>query len=993
MSERILLLLMELFAIAARGSKEDELARRNMEEEFLNQTLEKEKANSFLAFYDKCLKEYHQGTDANDDGAVSRSNRIGAISTDLNEALTQKQKMVVMVRLVEYVFVASAIQNEELAFLNSICNALKVPESDYQVLFSLASSAKEFSGNQALVICAADAESQSSHKITNPQLNGEIHVAIAESANMYFIRYYGSDELSLNGISINDHKVHLFGPGAIIRGEKIDPIYYSDVEKAFVQNSSKQKIEYKVDQITYHFPGNKVGLHELSFTENGGRLVGIMGGSGAGKSTLLNVLNGNAKPSNGSVCINSTDLHKNPKALEGVVGFVSQSDLLMEDLTVYQNLFFNAELCFAQSSKATIEQKVNDTLKDLGLYEAKDLKVGNPLEKIISGGQRKRLTIALELIREPGVLFLDEPTSGLSSSDSEVILDLLKSLALKGKLIFVVIHQPSSQIFKLFDKLILLDKGGYPIYQGNPVDAIIYFKTATHRINPNISQCSCCGNVNPEQIFAIIEARLLDKNGFPTGDRRLSPKHWNTYYLEHGNEQQETIDVNEKLNSEYQKAGFFSQLMVFIKRDVLSKLNNKQYLFITLLEAPVLAILLATITLYQEPGEEYTFYANKNAVAYIFMSVIVMLFLGLMTSAEEILRDRKIRQRERFLNLSKLAYTESKILILLGISALQSFLYVMIGNSILGFEEMYLEFWLMLFAVSLFANALGLNISSAFKSAVTIYILIPFLIIPQLMLSGLLVKFDELNKHMASRSVVPIVGDVMATRWAFEGLVVNQFKNNAYEKQLYDLEKQKENLSFLYNMWVKEIGKSMKAYPTSSNQDSISQLLQNEFSKYNLNQNYITEKAINSGESARYLKAIRDNYQTDYREVVEKLDKLFGNTKDSNAIDYWKETRHAYFNDRVADLVLNNDNLSSGIYEENGYFFSSKKSIYFDPPTQYQLRAHLYAPTKHLFGKLYDTYTVNLIVILLMTLVLYITLYFEILERAIAWLGGLGRKR
>lgn len=991
MSERILLLLMELFAIAARGSKEDELARRKMEEEFLNETLEKDKAESFLAFYDKCLSEYHTTDSSNDESAANRSNRIGAISTDLNEALTQKQKMVVIVRLVEYVFIASVVKESELDFLNSIRNALKVPESDYEVLYKLASNSASFEGNQALKILSTEStKSKTVQTLVSTNLEGELRIALAESANMYFVRYLGSDKLQINGIAINDEKVHLFGPGAIIRSDNITPIYFSDIEKAFLQNSSKQKIEYQVDQITYHFSGNKIGLHELSFIENGGRLVGIMGGSGAGKSTLLNVLNGNAKPSNGKVCINGVDLHKDAKALEGVVGFVSQSDLLMEDLTVYQNLYFNAELCFAESSKSEIEEKVNSTLKDLGLYEAKDLKVGSPLEKIISGGQRKRLNIALELIREPGVLFLDEPTSGLSSSDSEVILDLLKSLALKGKLVFVVIHQPSSQIFKLFDKLILLDKGGYPIYQGNPVDAIIYFKTATHRINPNISQCTCCGNVNPEQIFSIIEARLLDKNGFPTGERRLSPEHWNKYYLEHGVEQKDTTTVNEKLKSDFEKAGFFRQLAVFIKRDVLSKLNNKQYLFITLLEAPVLAMLLSTLTLYQNPGEDYTFYSNKNIVAYVFMSVIVMLFLGLMTSAEEILRDRKIRQRERFLNLSKLAYTESKILILLFISALQSFLYVVIGNSILGFQEMYFEFWLMLFAVSLFANALGLNVSSAFKSAVTIYILIPFLIIPQLMLSGLLVKFDELNKHLASRSVVPAVGNMMVTRWAFEGLVVHQFKNNAYEKELYELEKKKENLGYLYNTWIKEMDKSISAYPNSSNQDSIQLLLQNEFSKYNLDQDYITPKAIKSGEALRYLRLARKQYQESYRTAVEEIDKLF-ESSDNNAD--WKALKKTHFNERVADLVLNNDDLSNGIFEDNGYLFSSKKGIYFNPPMHYQLRAHLYSPTKHLFGRLYETYTINLMVILLMTLTLYFTLYFELLERSMKYLGKLGRKK
>ena len=143
----------------------------------------------------------------------------------------------------------------------------------------------------------------------------------------------------------------------------------------------------------------------------------------------------------------------------------------MEDLTVFENLFYAAKLCFGDSSNAEIDNLVKRTLKNLGLMEIKDLKVGSPLKKTISGGQRKRVNIGLKLLREPSVMFVDEPTSGLSSRDSENIMDLLKELFLKGKLVFVVIHQPSSDIFKMFDRLIILDVGGYQIYYGNPMES------------------------------------------------------------------------------------------------------------------------------------------------------------------------------------------------------------------------------------------------------------------------------------------------------------------------------------------------------------------------------------------------------------------------------------------------------------------------------------------------------------------------------------------
>ena len=123
---------------------------------------------------------------------------------------------------------------------------------------------------------------------------------------------------------------------------------------------------------------------------------------------------------------------------------------------------------------------------------------------------------------------------------------------------------------------------------------------------------------------------------------------------------------------------------------------------------------------------------NENIPAYMFMSVVVALFIGLTVSAEEIIRDKKIRKREAFLNLSKGSYLWSKISIMFLLSAFQTLTFVLVGNKILGIEGMYSDYWFVLFSISCFANILGLNISSAFNSAVTIYILIPFLIIPQL---------------------------------------------------------------------------------------------------------------------------------------------------------------------------------------------------------------------------------------------------------------------
>ncbi|MCK4464080.1 MAG: ATP-binding cassette domain-containing protein, partial [Bacteroidales bacterium] len=623
------------------------------------------------------------------------------------------------------------------------------------------------------------------------------------STNTYILRYLGDDDLYLDGQNIFSGRTYTFNHGSSIRSSSIKTVYYTDVVGKFSEAALESKISITAHDVVFRFTNSENGIQEFNLHEGSGKFVGIMGGSGVGKSTLLNVLNGNLKPQGGEILINGYNLNNEIERskLKGVIGFVPQDDLLIEELTVYQNLYYNAKLCLNNFSENKIKEVVNDSLIDLDLYEIKDLKVGKPLSKIISGGQRKRVNIALELIREPSVLFVDEPTSGLSSVDSEMVLNLLKEQAYKGKLVIVNIHQPSSDLYKMFDKIIILDKGGYQIYYGNPTEAIVYFKTMSNHVNPDECQCIKCGNVNPDQVLQIIEAKVVNEHGKLTRTRKVTPKEWFRLFQKNFNLKRQIELLKEKLPENYYSIpGLFKQLKIFFIRDLLSKLTNKQYILISLLEAPLLAFIFGYFTKYisgiQGNPDEYVFRNNENLPAYLFMSVVVSLFLGMIISSEEIIKDRKILHRESFLNLSRLSYLNSKILIMFMLSAIQTISYVIIGNTILGIKGMTLSYWLILFTTSCFANLLGLNISSGFNSVTTIYIIIPFFLIPQLLFSGVIVKFDKLHKNLTSYEFVPVIGDLMTSRWAYEALAVEQFKNNNYQKLFFAFDQEISNSDY-----------------------------------------------------------------------------------------------------------------------------------------------------------------------------------------------------
>ena len=1027
MSEKILKALMRLFAIIAK-SDNNVTDAKSVVESYLKQQLNKEQVSEYLAYYAEFLKKQDEGADGEKKKrrlAVS-SVKVIVICDQINEELTQKQKFIVLLNLIEFVSSDGVISEQEMEFVSTVSSSFNIPDEEFiQCLFLISNTniSEIENSHNFLVICKTTESTNFLHehahehtpsvseeipkKRTIQQLNsdsisGELLVLRVNSVGIYLVRYFGNAELFLNGQIITPRKIYVLSQGSSIRSSKVQPIYYSDIVSCFYKDISETKITLSVNNIEYKFKSGHIGLQKLSFTEHEGKLIGIMGGSGAGKSTLLNILNGNNAPSSGEVLINGYNLHKEKKKLEGVIGYIPQDDLLIEELTVYQNLFYNSKLCFDGYSDEKIHSMAIDTLNDLGLIETKDLKVGNSLEQTISGGQRKRLNIALELIREPSILFVDEPTSGLSSRDSENIMDLLKELALKGKLVFVVIHQPSSEIFKMFDKLLVLDVGGYPIYNGNPVESVIYFKTLINQVNANESECITCGNVNPEQIFNIIESKVLDENGNQTKLRRITPKEWNEYYTSKiaVNTTVAKDTIKQSIKNSFRKPGFLNQLKVFSTRDVLSKLSNTQYLLINLLEAPLLALILATLIRYYKNNHDYSFSENKNIPAYIFMCVIVALFIGLTVSAEEIIRDRKILKRESFLNLSRGSYLTSKILILFFISAIQTISFVLIGNYILEIKGMYFDYWMVLFTTSCFANMLGLNISSAFNSAVTIYILIPFLLIPQILLSGVIVKFEELNPQISNLSVVPFSGEVMTSRWAFEALAVNQYINNKFEKQIYKYDKEISNAGFKKVYWFSKMNELIDQCMADSslNNKTVDKISKLKILKQEVSHQlkavpeipFLTINKINAenfdentaNDLKNYLDNVRKFYSQRYDQALRSKDEWAGqfqNTGLGNA--QYHELLKNYQNTKMEELVKNQGSDLDGIVESNGQLIATGDPVFRDGSDEHFIRSHFFAPEKNLFGKQYSTYWINIFVIWGMSFFLWLTLYFDLLRK------------
>ncbi len=1009
MSEPLLKAIIKLFAIVA---KEDEVTstERLQIEQFLKDHLNDKAIAGYLEMFDS----YSSGIVVeNKDNIWEEMKVVKGLCNQVNQELTQKQKTVIIMELMGIILADGEISQREEELLLAIADAFNVPDDEVSVIkqYVVCKSIEDIIHDQILII-------DGSHRKTDPEfrylhrhgIDGFIAILHLQSSDSYFIRYIGKSDLYLNGIPIQKNKVYVFAVGSTLRGDRYSPIYFGDVITQFNQNDDNARITFEAEHISYEFPNGKLGLRDVSIIEESGRLIGLMGASGAGKSTLLNVLNGTEAPSEGAILINGINIHKETKKIEGVIGFVPQDDLLIEDLTVYQNLFYSAKLCFSHLTEVEIDELVVKTLQNLGLTETRDLKVGSPLQKTISGGQRKRLNIGLELLREPSVMFVDEPTSGLSSRDSENIMDLLKELSLKGKLVFVVIHQPSSDIFKMFDKLVILDTGGYQIYYGNPVEAVVYFKSIINMINSEQGECHECGNVNPEQIFNIIETKVVNEYGNFTDERKVSAEMWNKHFKKITNIPQiDTSAENPPVSLKIPNKA--KQVKIFSIRDTLSKLSNKQYLFINLLEAPLLAFVLAYIVRYfsvDSADATYIFGKNPNIPAYLFMSVIVSLFMGLTVSAEEIIRDRKILKRESFLNLSRFSYLISKISILFFLSAIQTFTFVLVGNYVLGIHDMYFAHWLILFSTSCMANVLGLNISSSFNSAVTIYILIPILLIPQLILSGVVVRFDQLNPTLSTTGKVPIVGEVMTSRWAFEAAMVAQFKDNPYENQFFQFDKILAETDYKRIYYIPELETKLDfCYNNRKSTDPsiISQmeqsflLLRNEitkemsrfdepiFTKVELLRKEGFDKQLRD-ETAQFFQTLKKYYTKINQQTSQRKELFIQELTDTpEKRKAFQDLKNTYFNQSISDLVKNQAD-PQRIVEADGQLFQKIFPIYMNPNplNKFDFRTDFYVASKTFLGRKYDTFNFNIVVIWSMSIFLMITLYFDVLRNILEYL-------
>jgi len=903
----------------------------------------------------------------------------------LSREITIDNRMLVLIYLLEYVpymagktslFINSASYN----LINDIAQRLEIPSSDFFDAVSFSSeNYQEIKGDNPLFIITDNkALNIPGIKIlADEYIKGQLIFIKIKALNTILFKVSGESYFEINDRKLYKRRTYILNKGAVIRTDIGRHFYYNDIARALTPIQTIQPLVLEAENISYKFSNDVYGIQTTSFKCNSGEITAIMGGSGSGKTTLMNLLIGARKPYSGNITLNKIDISQNLKIVKGHIGYVPQDDALIEELTAFQNLYFIAGLSYKELSKKEKTKKVESLLEELELEKIRDLKVGNPLDKVISGGQRKRLNIAIELIRDPGILFLDEPTSGLSSADSENIMQLLKKSAALGRMIILNIHQPSSDIFKMFDKLLFLDQGGYTVYYGPAMQIPSYLKNALKLADAQENECQTCGNLNPDDIFHLIQSRQIANQERKITKRIFSPHRWHRRFLRY-TKKSDSSDINiQKLKPlPVTTPSKLRQYSIYSLRNFLTKIADYPYLVLSILLPPILGLLLSIFSRYIAPfADSYNYYENDNMPAYIFMSVLVALFVGIMSGSGEIIKERKTLQRESFLDLSYSAFIFSKLTYLMLLSAIQMLSYVLISKWILQIPSAGINIFIILWSTTVSASILGLVLSSIFKTMASVYVSIPFVLIPQILFSGTIIDFNKINPIFASDKYVPAISEIMISRWVYENISVNLFMDSDYAKYFYTTEAALNNTAYTRNFLLPEIEKSFFKQSWSTEH-----FLTKDSSDFNLITNGIKqiEKSVNKDYSNLY------KYDTikgvPFSRFVDQVREYLKEVNDSNLIykdniiaqmgsEQYSNLKHTT-NKKVTQLLTDETNIEK-VRKQNENFIRKMGPIYNISENKFG-RSHLYAPAKRIGNFIIPTYYFNTIIIWIMSFILLI---------------------
>lgn len=565
---------------------------------------------------------------------------------------------------------------------------------------------------------------------------------------------------SRNGTYVNGMRVN--GSAVVLPGQEIGlgSFRFQLLEDGgFAKRQYTGNVTIEVNGVCVNAPNGTPLLDPVSLTIFPSELVALMGPAGAGKTTFLKALNGYTRPVSGVVLFNGADLYRFYDRFRQQMSYVPQDDIVHSQLRVREALYYSAKLR-TDLRDSEIEQRIDRVLMSLGIHEKKDTIIGSPEHKVLSGGQRKRVNIAMELINDTPVIFLDEPTSGLSSYDAEGVIRLLKTLSNEGKTIVTTIHQPSLDIFKQFDNLIMIsrDRGGrgaLAYFGPAHPDSIEFFDGASVQAGAALS---------PEMVLSGLA-------------KRSTPEWAGTYEQS----KYKRLFVTERAGKIPSTAGAaagavrrfgFGQWWTLVGRNVILKVRDRFQAVILLAQAPVFGLLVGLVFHGLGSGDPvdqqaWAEYSGKLAGVH-FLMVVAAIWFGCNNSARDIVGEWSVFQRERMVSLKLPSYVFSKFAVSAALCLLQCAALLGIVDVMSGLHGGFVATLGVLWLSSLVGAAMGLCASALASTTEAAIAMLPLMLLPMIALGGGITPVAKMKPP------VRLMAMSIPSRWAMEANLLTE---------------------------------------------------------------------------------------------------------------------------------------------------------------------------------------------------------------------------
>ncbi|MBN2762497.1 MAG: ATP-binding cassette domain-containing protein, partial [Bacteroidales bacterium] len=784
--------------------------------------------------------------------------------------------------------------------------------------------------------------------------------------------------IEIDGTKLKECRLKIIEAGSNITYNNKTILTYNDIKQRYIQQNTKQIISLSVNNLQYRPLRAGNPIQSITTSEQTGSLIGILGKEGTGKTTLLKLLSGQIAPTKGNIEINGYDLRKNRYLLKDIIGYVPEEDLLFEELSVFDNLLINARLYYSSLSRHEIRQKIDQLLSVLTLTDIRDKIVGNIMNKKIQPGQRRILNIALELLREPQILLVDNALAGLSLSDSIKVIKVLHNYTLEGNLVITSVSQVGSNMFSYFDDIWILDDGGYPVYTG-----------PTHKLTDYLYKHLDYVDQYPETVDSatIIDLINHEEPGDDAGmQRAVSPQKWHQLYLASVRaEQPEKSRKSIFPTRPIKIPNLEIQFLIFSFRNFKCKFSRINNLVYIMLSGPVVALILAFFLRQPQSGPS-NFSMNPNIPAYQYISIIIAMFMGIALSAGEILKERNILLKEQYLEFSLFSYINSKIAFLLLITGIQCFLYILVGNALLGIKGMFWSYWIVIYSVACFGVLTGLLFSASARKLSTIYeILVPIFIALQVLFGGGLIPYHNLN--LSKSKYIPFIGELMVSRWGYEALAVRQFSGNLYQKNFLEVDKN-INRSHYYAFYLlpeleRIIDKCSMMNPGHDSLSVLTHIVYNELNAIASKTDVfpfefldeLKEAEINRElltETRDYLTWLRLHFYERHENFRIQKDELTQQLIDSLGQEGFNRLKSDHYNEKLEKIVTNSDYTDQiGLIGDR--FIRFRNGIYQTPESNYG-RALMFVTSKIFNGQEINTLWFNISIIWMFSTLIYLIL-------------------